>query len=220
MRWYYYKDKLCKGPFEESVIQRLVDEGEIGADTPMRTDAMKDWLPLKEAVNHFGQSPATPAPAAAAFPDDRDDGSPVSGYASYLFAGMSGLAMALLAGWLWARVSVAMDVQVGYFAIGVGLAVGLAVRLLGDPYNITYGFMAGAIALFSILVGNALIILSMVSAEMEISTMEVFRMSGFGGMVKMLGVFTGPMDTVFYLIAIGAAFKVAMTKSWLKRDGG
>lgn len=224
MKWYYFEDRKCKGPVEEAVLKERLEQGSVEGTVPVRTDAMENWIPLSEAVDLFGRLPGPPkreasgeipqgytfTPSAALAGDGPEPRDLIFGLARGLFVGLAG-------GWIWAMISIASEAQFGFMAIFVGLLTGLAVRLFGDPESFALGITAALSAFAGIFFGNFLVVLNILAAETGLSLSGVWNELGFRGLLDACGIFTTPVDFVFYGIGTFAAFKTAMTKNWVRK---
>jgi len=225
MRWYFFKDQKCKGPVEEAVLKEWLEEGKVEDATPVRTDAMENWIPLSEALDFFGRmpdpkktDPANREPAGYALsPKDLAGGSETDPQ-TLLFGILRGLPVALVGGWIWSEVALASEMQFGFIAIFVGLLTGLAVRCFGDPESLPLAICAAVCGFFGILFGNVLFIWRTLAKETEASMIEVWEAFGFDGLYQSLIEFTTPVDFGFYAVGTLAAFQAARAKHWLKRN--
>ena len=85
----------------------------------------------------------------------------------WFLAGFGGLAAAFAGAVIWALVTVTTKHQIGWMAVGVGLLVGLAVRLAkgGKAFAILGGFLA----LFGCVLGNLLSCVAFAATQEHIS---------------------------------------------------
>ncbi len=224
MKWYFFKDQKCKGPVDESILKDWLKKGEIEKTTPVRTDAMKNWIPLSEALALFGTMPDPPktdpqireTTGYALSPSDLSGG-PDTDLQSLLFGFLRGIFVALIGGWVWAQVTLASEMQFGFIAIFVGLLAGLGVRFFGDPESLLLALVAAVCGFTGILFGNFLSIVGLLAEELDLSMIQVWNDFGFDGLYKLLGTYTTPIDFAFYAVGTIAAFQAARTKSWLKK---
>lgn len=224
MRWYFFEDRKCKGPVEESVLKERLEQGLVDGTLPVRTDAMENWIPLSEAVGLFGRLPEPPRrepfsekPQGYTFTASTAlDGDGLEAGA-LVFGLIRGLVVAMAGGWIWAEVSLATETQFGFIAIFVGLLTGLAVRIFGDPESMVLAITAAFSALAGIFLGNLLIVWNLLANESGLTLGAIWNDLGTDGLLDALGLFTTPVDFVFYAIGTIAAFQTARTKNWLRR---
>jgi len=219
MAWYYYKDKQCMGPFTEDRVLGLVREGTIDETTPMRTDAMADWLPLKEAMQHFGDGGRQRVAASYVEPDrfSAPELTAVEAMMPLLLAVLRGGIAAAIMTYFWYQVGLAVGNSIPYVALVIGFGVGLAVRIGGDPYNVIYRVIACVLAAGSIAIGNAFIELNHLAASTRHTVGETYSDIGLGGTLDLVMHRTSFVDIAFYLIAVGAAYYVSSKTSWGKK---
>lgn len=106
--------------------------------------------------------------------------------ASVIAAALCGVLVALM-GW-----------QVGYFAIGVGIIVGIGVRTGGRGVNFLHGIIAALFALGGTILGNIFAIASEVSRIRGVSFLEMFSPSEFSFVMNVFSRSFEPIDLIFY----------------------
>jgi hypothetical protein len=120
--------------------------------------------------------------------------------------------MALGAG-LWAAITVIIDYQIGYMAIGLGLLVGLGVRFTSGGAGIIHGLIGGSLALVGCLLGNLLSVLIVISRELDVPFFTLLFNLDWEIVVEFLKVTFSPIDVLFYLLAIYAGFRFASRRT-------
>jgi hypothetical protein len=124
-------------------------------------------------------------------------------------AAVGGLGAAAVGALIWALVAMMAGCQANWMAIGVGLLVAGTVRTLGRGLDRSFGYLGAAMSAFGCLLGNLLSIGIVVAVQEDFSllaTLEYFCGNPVmipGAMLMILG----PMDLVFYAIAIYAAYR-------------
>ena len=124
---------------------------------------------------------------------------------------LGGLAAALIGAAIWAVVTVTTKMQIGFMAIGVGLLVGYAVRLLGKGSTPAYSIVGAVLALLGCVLGNLLSACAFladaraVSLASELSSVA----KDFGLATSLMQASFDGMDLVFYGIAAYEGFKFA-----------
>ncbi len=219
MAWYYYKDKQCLGPFTEERVLELVNEGAIDASTPMRTDAMADWLPMDQAMQHFGESGRQRVAASNVEPErfSNPELSPTELLTPYLLVLLRGGLAAVAMSWVWARVVVNAGYPVPYLVLAVGGVVGLAVRLGGDPFSLHFRLMACAMTAASIFLGNMQVVIWSYARTHSESFGSALSELGLSGVMDRMGAYTSGIDLILYLVAMGVAYYMASKVSWMKK---
>jgi len=131
-----------------------------------------------------------------------------------------GISLAILLGILsaiiWATITQLTGFSVGYAAIGVGFMVSLGFSIAGKGTNSRMGIISGAIAFFSILLGESLSLLIELSNYWEVSLFETIVTVNYFEIFKYLFESIGAIDILFYILAISTAYKY----SFLKIDDG
>ena len=108
---------------------------------------------------------------------------------------------------LWAVITVASGIQIGYMAIGVGYLVGVTMRLTGKGIDQHFGITGAILALLGCLIGNALSIIGFFAQELEISFFDAFSMIDFSLLpVVMIDSFS-IIDILFYGFALYEGYK-------------
>lgn len=143
---------------------------------------------------------ATPMPAAIVYSEP-----------SIARAALAGFFAALVGAVLWAMITVAMKVQIGFMAIGVGLLVAWAVRTLGKGSSPTYGVIGAGFALFGCVLGNLLSACGFLATEQGVPlsgvTMRVLASPSLS--YSLLEATFNAMDLLFYAIAAYEGFKLS-----------
>jgi len=147
---------------------------------------------------------ASPAPAAT---------SPIAPEVSGSLAGAfgAGLIAAALGAVLWAVITVATHMQIGFMAVGVGFVVAWAVRRFGRGTQVAYGVLGGGLALLGCVAGNLLSACGLFANAQERHLSEVLALVAGNpalGMRLMQATFH-ETDLLFYAIAVYEGYKLA-----------
>src|SRR5690606_40980371 len=67
---------------------------------------------------------------------------------------LAGVAAAVLGAVLWAIITVATNLQIGYMAVGLGFLVGYTVRFAGKGLDKVFGILGSALSLGGCLLGD------------------------------------------------------------------
>lgn len=121
---------------------------------------------------------------------------------------------ALLCAALWAAIGYATEREFAYGAIGVGAAVGYAVRWGGKGLTITYSIAASLLALVGVLVGKILLVCAFIAYSEGLSFWAVLAevLNDFSVVVEVLAATFDVIDLLFYALAVGVAWRLARRK--------
>lgn len=124
---------------------------------------------------------------------------------------VGGLVAAVVAAAIWAAVTVVTEYQIGWMAVGVGFAVGLAVRVLGKGVTPIYGIVGAVLALFACLLGNLLSVCGFAAKESDLSFFEAlgFCLRDPGLVLDVMKETFDIMDLLFYGIAVYGGYKAS-----------
>jgi hypothetical protein len=125
-----------------------------------------------------------------------------------LLGTLAGAVAALLAALAWAGITAATNFQIGFMAIGVGIAVAYAVRLVGRGHDGKFAIASGVLSLLGCLAGNFLAVVFGVAAHDHASYLAVF----VGLLPHVVDVFQQTfnfMDLIFYAIGIYYGYRYA-----------
>ena len=131
--------------------------------------------------------------------------------ANLSFAIAAGAAAALAGALVWATVTYATKYQIGWMAVGIGFLVGFAVRKFGRGQTPVFGFVGAALALVGCVLGNVFTLYPMIAHEYEAPIMNVIQSLGPADLVKLMKVTSGPMDVLFYGIALYYGYRTSFT---------
>ena len=129
-----------------------------------------------------------------------------------LYAFIGGLASALLGAAIWALITVALEYQIGWMAIGIGILVGISVRFFGSGIDPVFGIIGGFFALISCLLGNIVSQAAFIAQSESLGVFEVLGLFGLEGMITIaIESFEG-IDILFYFFAIAEGYKFAFRR--------
>ena len=126
-----------------------------------------------------------------------------------LFAIIGGLFVSVICALLWAVITVSTEYQIGYMALGLGLAVGLGVRFFGSGIDAIYGFIGALLALLGCALGN---LFSAVGFIAQAESLGYWDTIAFLDLSTMLAIFLETfslMDVLFYGIAAYEGYRFA-----------
>jgi len=115
---------------------------------------------------------------------------------------VGGLAAAVVGAALWAIVTLATGVQIGWMAVGVSFLVGGAVRLIGKGMAKPFGYVGATLSLLGCLLGNLLSLCAIVGQQEGISLSLVLLNLNPAAIPGAMVATFHPMDLLFYGIAV------------------
>jgi hypothetical protein len=121
---------------------------------------------------------------------------------------LGALAMVVTAA-LWAAITVATDYQIGFMAIGVGFAVGVAVRYGAGAGSPLLATIAAGLSLTGCILGNLLSGCWFIASNAEVAVTDVVMAISFVDATEIVSVMFSPIDLLFYGLAIYYSFKLA-----------
>lgn len=122
---------------------------------------------------------------------------------------LGGTGAAVVCAFAWAAITYVTDSQLGIMAIAVGAIVGLAVRHFGKGLDTRYGVLGAVLAIASILAGNVLAVIAFASRELNQSFLTALASFDWAAAPTILRSFMGPIDFLFYGIAIYEGYRFA-----------
>lgn len=151
-----------------------------------------------------------PAPSADR-PDEATIHLRLRAQQNYPIAALAGSAAAVLGGIVWAAVTVATNYQIGWMAIGVGFAVGFAVRL-GKGIDKAFGVLGAVLALVGCVLGNFFVIVGLASKQAEIGLLQTLGALDYSKVPDLMASTFSPMDLLFYAIAAYEGYKFSFRR--------
>jgi hypothetical protein len=145
-------------------------------------------------------APSAPVPAQAATPNK----------SNLPLAVMAGAIASLVGAVVWAVVTVATEMQIGWMAVGVGFLVGFAVGRFNYSGQAHFGFIGAALALSGCLLGNVLSLLGFAASQENVSFVQVLSVVDWGKVPGAMADSFSPMDILFYGIAIYQGYKFGL----------
>lgn len=163
-----------------------------------RDEAVKD-APPREPVN-LQASEITMRLSPEMVERLRMEQRPIPGFVAGLAAGIIGAV-------LWGVITVVTGYQIGYMALAIGAVVGLAIRKFGNGIDAAFGVMGGAIALFSVLLGNFLSIIGFIANAEGLGYIETLLLFNYSYLPDIMMETFSVIDLLFYGIAIYEGYK-------------
>jgi hypothetical protein len=127
-----------------------------------------------------------------------------------LFIGFfGGLAAAIISAIIWAAITLATEIQIGYMSVGVGFLVGFAVRTLGKGFEKRFGYLGAALSLFGCILGNFFAIVVVIAQMQSASLLEtlLFFITAPMAIIDAFKLTFQPIDLLFYGIAIYEGYR-------------
>lgn len=115
---------------------------------------------------------------------------------------VTGLVAALVGAVLWAVVTYATGMQIGWMAIGVGFLVGYAMRRFGRGIDTSFKVIGAIYALLGCVLGNVFTIYAYAAHNLDMNVFDVMTSVDFGRITAIMEKTFSPIDLFFYCIAI------------------
>jgi hypothetical protein len=123
---------------------------------------------------------------------------------------MAGLAAAAVGAGLWALITIVINYQIGWMAIGIGFLVGGAVRVAGKGSQKIFGIVGAALALGGIAGGNLLAVLIVAARHFDLPALQVFARLTPDVVVSLMEQTFKPIDVLFYLFALVEGYRFSI----------
>jgi hypothetical protein len=124
-----------------------------------------------------------------------------------------GLAAAVVGAIAWAAVTVTAKYQIGWMAVGVGLLVGLTVRLARGGK--TFAILGACLALFGCVLGNFLSLVAFNATEQHLTLLTALRDVDFATTMSALWDDFLSTSILFYAIAVYEGYKFSQSQGTL-----
>ena len=125
---------------------------------------------------------------------------------------VGGIIGGILGAIIWAAITYFTDTKFGLVAIGVGFLVGCGVRLLGKGFDRVFGIVGAIIALLSIIIGNFLMAIGLLTKIVSLEYLEVLLTFDYTRTMELMTLIFSPMDLLFYGIAIYEGYRFSFRK--------
>ena len=130
----------------------------------------------------------------------------------FYFAAVGGLVVTLASAVLWAVITVAIQYQVGFMAIGVGLLVGFSVQYFGAGVDKKFGYLGALLALLGCLFGNLFSQVGFTAQQNSLGYIETLTFLNFSSIIDILAETFAPIDLLFYGIAMYEGYRFAFRR--------
>jgi len=125
---------------------------------------------------------------------------------------LAGTAVAVACAFAWAAITYAADMQIGYMAIAAGAAIGVTVRHFGKGIDTRFGILGAALAVGSVLGGNVLAVVAFAARQLDQPFLTTLARFDWSVAPRILGNFLGPIDLLFYGIAVYEGYRFSFRK--------
>jgi hypothetical protein len=131
---------------------------------------------------------------------------------SLFLALLGGIAAMVVSAVIWALITYWTEYQIGFMAIGVGIAVGFAVRICGKGITPLFGVTGAVLALLGCVLGNILTAAIVISQIEDVAI--PFVLLGLAAspdiVVEFLKETFSPIDILFYVLAVWEGYKFSI----------
>jgi hypothetical protein len=125
---------------------------------------------------------------------------------------IAGLVAAVVSAAIWAAITISTGYQIGWMAVGIGILVGLAVRL-GKGVDPIYRKIGAVLALLGCILGNFFTLVGFIASEEKMRVSDVMFQLDYPLVPGMMIDMSSPIDLLFYAIAIYEGFKFAVKEA-------
>lgn len=131
---------------------------------------------------------------------------------SIFLALLGGFTAMVVSAILWALLTYSTGYQIGFMAIGVGIAVGFAVRICGSGVTPVFGVIGAVLALLGCVLGNILTAAIAISQVEDVAIPIVLlgMVASPGLVVEFLKESFSPIDVLFYALAVWEGYKFSI----------
>jgi len=121
----------------------------------------------------------------------------------------AGIVVGIIGSLAWAALTIGSGIQLGFFALAVGAAVGLTIRGTGRGYTRRFGVAGGIIAVSSCVLGNFLASIGFLALEFEMNYWEALIRFDYSYLLPLMKDTFHPIDLLFYAFAWIEGYKLA-----------
>lgn len=126
-----------------------------------------------------------------------------------LYAVIGGLLLAFICAIIWAVITVSIEYQIGFMAVGVGLIIGMGVRYFGAGIDKIFGIVGAILALIACLLGNLFSQVGFIADAQQLGYFETLTYLDLGTIMLIFQESFSPIDLFFYGIAIYEGYRFA-----------
>jgi hypothetical protein len=110
---------------------------------------------------------------------------------------------------LWAVVTIATGLQIGWIAVGIGFLVGFAVRSVGKGLEPVFGYVGGTLSLVGCLAGNLFALIGLIAKSKGVPFLDELNAMNTAEVIDLMVATFGPMDLLFYSIAVYEGYRLS-----------
>jgi hypothetical protein len=125
---------------------------------------------------------------------------------------LGGFAGAVIGAILWGIISVWLDRQIGWMAIGIGALVGVGVRFPGKGTGIKFGIAGALLAILGCLAGNAMMIYILLAREYGLTLWYVMTNLSASDLFSLIKEAFQWIDILFYALALYTGYRFSFRK--------
>jgi hypothetical protein len=125
---------------------------------------------------------------------------------------LGGVIGAVIGAILWGIISVWLDRQIGWMAVGIGVLVGFGVRFLGKGTSIKFGIAGAILAILGCIAGNVVMIYILFSKEFGLSLWYVMTNLSASDLFTVIKEAFQWIDILFYILALYTGYRFAFRK--------
>ncbi|MFA7326883.1 MAG: hypothetical protein WC121_09480 [Candidatus Kapaibacterium sp.] len=133
----------------------------------------------------------------------------LNSHQNFSYAVVGGLFLSLLCAVMWAAITVAAEMQIGYMAIGVGMIVGHGVKFFGAGFETRYGVLGASLAFLGCFLGNFFSQIGFLVNENGMTYLEVFTYLDWSLVNTIMKESFSGMDVFFYAFAIYVGYRMS-----------
>ncbi|HPD00076.1 MAG TPA: hypothetical protein PLA01_01850 [Acetivibrio sp.] len=122
---------------------------------------------------------------------------------------LGGLGAALIGAIIWAAITIFTGYQYSIAAVGMGLLVGGAVRLLGKGWEMQYRITGAVLSMLGCLLGNIFSIYAVIAGRLNISFFQVLATTSILQTIRYLQLTFSFYDILFYGVALVIGYKIS-----------
>lgn len=202
-------DQIKKGSLSWTAINKVPAFREKFNAMPPNNNQMpptgQDYNYQKQAYNYQNPAGANQAQTnAQPLPDYIND---IRSQQNLAYGISAGLIASFVSAFLWALITAFTGYKIGWMSVGVGFLVGFAVRTFGKGIDTIYGVVGGSLSLLGCMIGNVLAVCIVASSALGVPVIAMLSKMNLGLAIKLLRLDFGPLDILFYGIAIYEGYK-------------
>lgn len=131
---------------------------------------------------------------------------------------IAGTVAAVIGAAVWAVITRLTGFQIGFMAIGIGLLVGVTIRVASDRGGMEMGLLGGGLSLFGVVLGNLTAACAFIAKNNGIPFMQVLSdvLTDPNTIGRVMRGWFSIIDLLFYGLAIYTGFQVASSSEPLE----